>query len=241
MAPAILQNISSRVRHMSQSSEDKASYNAREEEKQKLVDWTAEKRTLEPSEISTSPSKKPVGQSSKHLRREDFDLVKTLGTGTFARVWLAKIAKHKNYQKGNNDTNKVFALKILRKVDVIRLKQVEHVRNERNILAAVAGHPFITTMIASFQDNDTLYMLLDYCPGGEVFSYLRRARRFNETTSQFYAAEIVLILEFLHEKEGVAYRDMKPENILIDAEGHLKLVDFGFAKKISDRECSYRE
>lgn len=73
---------------------------------------------------------------------------------------------------------------------------------------------------------------MDYCPGGEVFTYLRRARRFNEPTSRFYAAEIVLILEFLHNVEGVAYRDLKPENILIDAEGHLKLVDFGFAKKI---------
>jgi serine/threonine protein kinase len=79
---------------------------------------------------------------------------------------------------------------------------------------------------------------LDYCPGGEVFSYLRRARRFNEPTSQFYAAEIVLILEFLHEREGVAYRDLKPENILIDAEGHLKLVDFGFAKKVENRQSS---
>ncbi|MBE7180034.1 MAG: protein kinase [Terriglobus roseus] len=113
-------------------------------------------------------------------------------------------------------------------------------RNERNVLAAVAGHPFITTMIASFQDHDSLYMLLDYCPGGEVFSYLRRARRFNESTSQFYAAEIVLILEFLHEKEGVAYRDLKPENILIDAEGHLKLVDFGFAKRIYNSTSSAR-
>ena len=74
-----------------------------------------------------------------------------------------------------------------------------------------------------------------------MFSYLRRARRFNEPTSQFYAAEIVLILEFLHEKEGVAYRDLKPENILIDAEGHLKLVDFGFAKKVENSgfHCYY--
>jgi serine/threonine protein kinase len=79
---------------------------------------------------------------------------------------------------------------------------------------------------------------LDYCPGGEVFSYLRRARRFNEPTSQFYAAEIVLILEFLHESEGVAYRDLKPENILIDAQGHLKLVDFGFAKKVDNSRYS---
>ena len=138
---------------------------------------------------------------------------------------------------------------------MIRLRQVEHVRNERNVLAKVAGFPFITHMIASFQDYDSLYMLvskcysqswqtsdfncfvqLDYCPGGEVFSYLRRARRFNEPTSRFYAAEIVCILEYLHEKEGIAYRDLKPENILIDAEGHLKLVDFGFAKKINGRK-----
>jgi protein kinase A len=146
-------------------------------------------------------------------------------------VWLVRL---QDAQPG--DENKVFALKILRKVDVIRLKQVEHVRNERNVLAKVAGHPFITTMVASFQSLDSLYMVLDYCPGGEVFSYLRRARRFNEPTSQFYAAEIVLILEFLHEREGVAYRDLKPENILIDAEGHLKLVDFGFAKKVENRE-----
>lgn len=229
MAPAVVQNIASRFHRMSQSTADK-DYNAREEEKQKLAEWEANKTPLEPSEIIVDPQKKPVGHSSKVLRKEDFELIKTLGTGTFARVWLTKLSNRKN---GENN-NKVFALKILRKVDVIRLKQVEHVRNERNVLAAVAGHPFITTMVASFQDSETLYMLLDYCPGGEVFSYLRRARRFNEPTSQFYAAEIVLILEFLHDKEGVAYRDLKPENILIDAEGHLKLVDFGFAKKIEN-------
>lgn len=232
--PAIVEKMQSRMKRMSQSSADRQSYDAREEEKQKIAEWEANKRPLEPNEVAVAPNNKPVGHSSKYLRKEDFDLIKTLGTGTFARVWLAKIANRKK-----EDNNKVFALKILRKVDVIRLKQVEHVRNERNVLAAVAGHPFITTMVASFQDNDTLYMLLDYCPGGEVFSYLRRARRFNEPTSQFYAAEIVLILEFLHTKQGVAYRDLKPENILIDAEGHLKLVDFGFAKKVENStRCS---
>lgn len=213
------------------SSADKENVMAREEEKRKLAEWQAEKQPLEIAQIKRDPQSKPVGHSSKVLKCEDFDLVKTLGTGTFARVWLAKLAN----LKGQDET-KVFALKILRKADVVRLKQVEHVRNERNVLAAVAGHPFITTMVASFQDHDTLYMLLEYCPGGEVFSYLRRARRFNEPTSQFYAAEIVLILEFLHDEQGVAYRDLKPENILIDAEGHLKLVDFGFAKKVGNRE-----
>jgi len=74
---------------------------------------------------------------------------------------------------------------------------------------------------------------LNYCPGGEVFSYLRRSHRFDEQTSIFYAAEICLIFEFLHEKQGVAYRDLKPENILLDSEGHIKMVDFGFAKKLN--------
>ncbi|KAF2139177.1 uncharacterized protein K452DRAFT_290277 [Aplosporella prunicola CBS 121167] len=217
--------------NQSQKHNSHADAKQREEEKNRLAEWEAEKDPLEPDVVAADPTKKRVGHSAKYLRCEDFELVKTLGTGTFARVWLARLA---NPREGDRD--KVFALKILRKVDVVRLKQVEHVRNERNVLAAVAGHPFITTMVASFQDQDSLYMLLDYCPGGEVFSYLRRARRFNEPTSQFYAAEIVLILEFLHEKEGVAYRDLKPENILIDAEGHLKLVDFGFAKKVEQRE-----
>ncbi|KAF2492684.1 serine/threonine-protein kinase YPK2/YKR2 [Lophium mytilinum] len=203
----------------------------RDDEKRMLAQWEDTKRPLSPSQVHMDASRKIVGHSSRVLRQQDFELIKTLGTGTFARVWLVSLTNPKD-----GAANKVFALKILRKVDVIRLKQVEHVRNERNVLARVAGHPFITTMVASFQDHDSLYMLLDYCPGGEVFSYLRRARRFNEPTSQFYAAEIVLILEFLHESEGVAYRDLKPENILIDAQGHLKLVDFGFAKKVDNRE-----
>jgi serine/threonine protein kinase len=137
---------------------------------------------------------------------------------------------------------------------VIKLKQVEHVRNERKALVAVNGHPFITNLVASFSDEQSLYMLvcfvhpypissqganqpqLDYCPGGEIFTYLRRARRFNEETSRFYAAEITMTIEFLHDIHGIAYRDLKPENILLDGDGHIKLVDFGFAKQVGNRE-----
>jgi len=111
------------------------------------------------------------------------------------------------------------------------------VRHERAILAEVAGHPFITNLQASFSDRDSLYMLLDYVPGGELFSYLRKFRRFDEPTARFYIAEIVLVLEYLHEQQGgVAYRDLKPENLLIDGDGHIKLVDFGFAKRLGNHE-----
>ncbi|EHY56906.1 cAMP-dependent protein kinase catalytic subunit 3 [Exophiala dermatitidis] len=183
------------------------------------------KEVMPPDEISKDPEKKQLGYSSRHLKISDFELMRTLGTGTFARVWLCRFAN-----PSPEDRDKVFALKVLKKVDVIKLKQVEHVRNERDVLAAVAGHPFITTLITSFSDETSLYMLLDYTPGGEIFSYLRRARRFPFATVQFYAAEITLILAYLHEVQFVAYRDLKPENILLDVDGHLKLVDFGFAK-----------
>ncbi|KAK5944812.1 cytochrome c oxidase subunit 1 [Knufia obscura] len=191
---------------------------------------TAETRLKEqppPAEdISSDPEQKGAGFSSKTLKFSDFELLQTLGTGTFARVWLCRFKQVKKPE----DRKQVFALKVLKKVDVVKLKQVEHVRNERNVLAAVSGHPFITQMLASFSDSHSLYMLLEYTPGGEIFSYLRRARRFPFPTVQFYAAEITLILAYLHDIQHVAYRDLKPENILLDADGHLKLVDFGFAK-----------
>ncbi|KAL8725026.1 MAG: hypothetical protein Q9166_007625 [cf. Caloplaca sp. 2 TL-2023] len=203
-----------------------------QQEKQVIANFYDNSRPLPPHQIADSPRNKELATSSRHLRIQDFELIKTLGTGTFARVWLATLAG------GSRNTNdcRVFALKVMRKIEIIRLKQVEHICNERNTLAAVAGHPFITTLITTFSDRDSLYMLLDYCPGGEVFSYLRKRKTFDVDTARFYAAEIVLILEFLHTVQGIAYRDMKPENILIDAEGHLKLVDFGFAKKVESRE-----
>ncbi|KAL4895462.1 kinase-like domain-containing protein [Aspergillus ambiguus] len=187
-------------------------------------------RQSNPFVITDRREERRTPGSNRPLSVQDFALLKTLGTGTFARVWLVR------YKDEIQRRDKVYALKILRKADVIKLKQVEHVRNERKTLSAVSGHPFITTLITSFSDTQSLYMLLDYCPGGEIFSYLRRARRFNENTSRFYAAEITLTIEYLHDAEGIVYRDLKPENILLDAEGHIRLVDFGFAKQVGSHE-----
>jgi protein kinase A len=167
---------------------------------------------------------------SRKLTLNDFARVRTLGTGTFARVCLVRPS-----HGTEEDRRQVFALKILRKTEVIKLKQIDHVRHEREILADVSGHPFITSFVASFSDHDFLYLLLDYIPGGELFTYLRKFRRFDEDMARFYAAEIVLVLEYLHESlGGIAYRDMKPENLLLDADGHIKLVDFGFAKRLGN-------
>ena len=86
----------------------------------------------------------------------------------------------------------------------------------------------------AYHDNTFLYMLLEYAPGGELFSYLRSYGRFNNDKSLFYASEIVSALEYLH-TESIVYRDLKPENLLLDKEGHLKITDFGFAKRLEDR------
>ncbi|KAK4660437.1 cytochrome c oxidase subunit 1 [Podospora pseudocomata] len=179
----------------------------------------------------------PFDLTSKKLSLADFSRVRTLGTGTFARVCLVRPS-----HGTEADRNKVYALKILRKTEIIKLKQIDHVRHERQILSDVSGHPFITSFQASFSDHDFLYILLDYIPGGELFTYLRKYRHFDEDMARFYAAEIVLVLEYLHEHQGgIAYRDMKPENLLLDAEGHIKLVDFGFAKRLGNNENDHPE
>ncbi|KAH6894164.1 kinase-like domain-containing protein [Thelonectria olida] len=182
----------------------------------------------------------PVPPSGNKFKLTDFRRVRTLGTGTFARVCLVRPATSIHIPLDHQLNPEVYALKILRKPEVIRLKQIDHVRHERAILQDIAGHPFITRLIASFSDHDSLYMLLDYVPGGELFTYLRKLRRFDEDVARFYAAEIVLVLEFLHEaQDGIAYRDLKPENLLLDKDGHIKLVDFGFAKRLGSPKAGY--
>ena len=144
-------------------------------------------------------------------------------SGTFARVCLCRDRTSRDY----------YALKILAIHDVIRLKQVDHVKNEKNILKEI-HHPFLVDMTWNYKDKSFLYMLFPYVCGGELFSYLRSAGRFNSSTAFFYTAEIVSALDYLHSL-SIVYRDMKPENLLLDRDGHMKITDFGFAKRITDR------
>lgn len=153
----------------------------------------------------------------------DLELKETLGTGSFGRVRLVK----------HHADNKHFALKILKKSEVIYLKQVEHVKTEKKILCEIS-HPYIVNLVGAFQDEKNLYLLMEYIIGGEFFSHLRKAGRFPNDTSVFYAGQVALVFEHLHEN-NILYRDLKPENLLLDREGHCKVTDFGFAKKVDYR------
>lgn len=119
-------------------------------------------------------------------------------------------------------------MKILKKTHLVKRRQIERTRTERKVLSVV-NHPFIMKLHYAFQTPDKLYLVLDYCPGGELFFHLSRFRRFPERVARFYAAELLLAMGHLH-KRGIIYRDLKPENVLLDAEGHVKLGDFGLAK-----------
>ncbi|KAG0190973.1 cAMP-dependent protein kinase [Apophysomyces sp. BC1034] len=124
-------------------------------------------------------------------------------------------------------------MKVLKKSEVVKLKQVEHIKSEKEILASIR-FPFVVDLFCSFQDGVNLYMLLEYVVGGELFTHLRRAGRFTNDMTRFYASEIVLAIEYLHSKD-IIYRDLKPENLLVDQQGHIKITDFGFSKKVEDR------
>eukprot|EP01135_Chromosphaera_perkinsii_P002559 Nk52_evm75s224 gene=Nk52_evmTU75s224 len=168
------------------------------------------------------------GDDKKRFKAvSDFKLLETLGTGTFGRVFLCKPVV-------SDDPEEYYAIKILKKIEVVRLKQIEHILSEREILSMI-DHPFIVNMKSAFQDIPNLYMVLEFVCGGELFSHLRKAGRFSNEMTRFYASEIALAIEYLHEKD-IIYRDMKPENLLLNYKGHIKITDFGFAKVLEDRQ-----
>ncbi|XP_045485620.1 ribosomal protein S6 kinase alpha-4-like [Pieris rapae] len=158
-----------------------------------------------------------------------FDLLKVLGTGAYGKVFLVK-------KRCGVDEGKLYAMKLLKKASIVqKLKTAEHTRTERQVLEAVRACPFLVTLHYAFQTETKLHLILDYVAGGELFTHLYQREHFNEDEVRIYIAEIILALEQLH-KLGIIYRDIKLENILLDAEGHIVLTDFGLSKEFCGNE-----
>ena len=127
------------------------------------------------------------------------------------------------------DDQRVYAMKILKKEMVLKRKQYEHTLSERRILENI-DHSFIVSLRFAFQTEHKLYMVFDFFNGGELYHYLSEGGKFGEERARFYAAEIACALDYLH-KRGIVYRDLKPENLILDSNGHIRITDFGLSKE----------
>ena len=161
----------------------------------------------------------------RKMTSNDFTTLKCLGKGTYGTVLLVK----------QNSTGRLYAQKQFRKASLtVHKKLVEQTKTERSILESVNRHPFIVNLYYAFQDKEKLYLILEYASGGELFHHLALEKFFSEDVAAFYMAEMVLALDHLHHTIGIIYRDLKPENCLLDSEGHLLLTDFGLSKVAID-------
>merc|ERR1712137_172827 len=151
----------------------------------------------------------------------------TLGYGSFGRV---KFAKWK--QDGN-----MYAVKFMKKHEIIKLKQVDHINNEKRLMAQI-DFPFIVNMMGFAKDDRYVYIVMECIGGGELFVHLRRARKFSDEQSKFYAALTADGFDHIHSK-NIIHRDLKPENILLCQNGYSKLTDFGFAKILEPGTRTY--
>lgn len=173
-------------------------------------------------------------QDKSNVELQDFNIKALIGEGGFGKVYMVQ----------KIDTKAVYAMKAIRKEDLIRTKQIESTLLEKSILEH-ANHPFIVTTEFVIATEYKIYFIMQLVRGGELFNQLKIHQRFTETRARFYVAQIALALGHLHKKK-IVYRDLKPENVLLDGDGYVKLADFGLAKYLDERArarsfCGTRE
>ncbi|KWU42216.1 kinase-like protein, partial [Rhodotorula sp. JG-1b] len=169
-------------------------------------------------------------QSRPKLAVDDFQILRRIGQGSFGQVFRVR----------KRDTKRIYAMKVIRKSSLNSPEALAQVVTERTVLAKTNDCPFLVGLKFSFQSAEELFLVMDYKGGGEVFQHLQRdGGRFGEDKVRFYVAEIILALEFLHSK-NIVYRDLKPENCLLDGSGHVVLCDFGLSKVLDSADAKCR-
>jgi len=154
---------------------------------------------------------------------DQLETIGILGKGAFGLVSLVV----------DPNTNQSYALKAIKKAQIVELGQQSHIINEKRVMEKM-NNPFLVNLRGTYKDKYKVYFLLDVCLGGELFTILRRRRYFNEATSKFYAGCVVEAFDYMHSRR-IIYRDLKPENLVLDDQGYLKVTDFGFAKVVKDK------
>jgi len=192
-------------------------------------DFTPEiKERLLKAHIAKLAAAKPKAEKKKkRYNVTDFKIIKTIGKGAFGEVRVV-IEK---------ESEQVYALKMMSKKEMIAKKQVSHIQAERNLLAA-ADNEWLVKMAFSFQDNTWLYLVMEYCAGGDLMTILMRDDILSEPQTRFYMSELAEAIKSVHDLKFV-HRDLKPDNVLISNSGHVKLSDFGLAKGFASKEQDY--
>lgn len=167
-----------------------------------------------------------VSQDGKVVNESSFEILRTLGKGYFGRVFLVE----------KKDDKKLFALKVISKLDIVKRNFFENLKNEKNIMEKV-NNPFVVNLEYCFASPSYVFFAMKFKQGGELYYHLRKKTRFSEKTTKFYACQIISGLSYLHSL-NIMYRDMKPENILLDSSGNASLADFGISKVLDIKDST---
>uniref|UniRef100_A0A8C1N7A0 protein kinase C n=1 Tax=Cyprinus carpio TaxID=7962 RepID=A0A8C1N7A0_CYPCA len=159
-------------------------------------------------------------QISQGLGLGDFDLIRVIGRGSYAKVLLVRLKKNEQ----------IYAMKVVKKELVHDDEDIDWVQTEKHVFEQASTNPFLVGLHSCFQTESRLFLVIDYVNGGDLMFHMQKQRKLPEEHARFYAAEICIALNFLHEK-GIIYRDLKLDNVLLDQDGHIKITDYGMCKE----------